>query len=49
MPNEQNLIPMDRRSKSEARELGRAGGKEKERGQTSGYASLLFFEKEVIT
>jgi len=27
MPNEQNLIPMDRRSKSEARELGREGGR----------------------
>lgn len=27
MPNEQNLIPMDRRSKSEVRELGRKGGK----------------------
>ena len=26
MPNERNLIPMDRRSQSEARELGRAGG-----------------------
>lgn len=26
MPNEQNLIPMDRRSKSEAREFGREGG-----------------------
>ena len=26
MPNEKNLIPMDRRSKSEARELGRNGG-----------------------
>lgn len=27
MPNEQNLIPMDRRSKEEARELGREGGR----------------------
>ena len=26
MPNEKNLIPMDKRSKSEARELGRNGG-----------------------
>ncbi len=26
MPNEENLIPMDQRSKSEARELGRKGG-----------------------
>ena len=26
MPNEKNLIPMDQRSKSEARELGRKGG-----------------------
>ena len=26
MPNEKNLIPMDPRSKSEARELGRNGG-----------------------
>jgi len=26
MPNEQNLIPMDQRSKEEAREYGRAGG-----------------------
>lgn len=26
MPNEKNLIPMDQRSKSEARELGRNGG-----------------------
>ena len=26
MPNERNLIPMDQRSKSEARELGRNGG-----------------------
>ena len=26
MPNEKNLIPMDKRSKSEARELGRKGG-----------------------
>ena len=26
MPNEKNLIPMDERSKSEARELGRNGG-----------------------
>lgn len=26
MPNEQNLIPMDQRSQSEARELGRKGG-----------------------
>lgn len=26
MPNEQNLIPMDQRSKSEARELGQKGG-----------------------
>lgn len=26
MPNEENLIPMDQRSKNEARELGRAGG-----------------------
>ncbi len=26
MPNEQNLIPMDQRSQSEAREFGRAGG-----------------------
>lgn len=26
MANEQNLIPMDQRSKSEARELGREGG-----------------------
>lgn len=26
MPNEQNLIPMDQRSQSEARELGREGG-----------------------
>ncbi|MGM9628351.1 MAG: hypothetical protein ACI3V4_09730 [Faecousia sp.] len=26
MPNEKNLIPMDRRSQSEARELGREGG-----------------------
>ena len=26
MPNEKNLIPMDRRSQSEARELGRNGG-----------------------
>lgn len=27
MPNEQNLIPMDQRSQSEVRELGRKGGK----------------------
>lgn len=27
MPNEQNLIPMDHRSQSEARELGREGGR----------------------
>lgn len=27
MPNEQNLIPMDQRSKSEAREFGREGGR----------------------
>ena len=27
MPNEQNLIPMDHRSQSEAREYGRAGGR----------------------
>lgn len=27
MPNEQNLIPMDQRSKDEARELGREGGR----------------------
>lgn len=27
MPNEQNLIPMDHRTKSEARELGREGGR----------------------
>ena len=27
MPNEQNLIPMDQRSKSEARKLGREGGR----------------------
>ena len=27
MPNEKNLIPMDQRSQSEARELGREGGK----------------------
>lgn len=26
MPNEQNLIPMDRRTEEEARELGRSGG-----------------------
>lgn len=26
MPNEKNLIPMDQRSQSEARELGRSGG-----------------------
>lgn len=26
MPNEKNLIPMDRRSESEARELGKKGG-----------------------
>ena len=26
MPNEQNLIPMDRRSQSEARDLGQKGG-----------------------
>ena len=26
MPNEENLIPMDRRSESEARELGKKGG-----------------------
>lgn len=26
MPNEKNLIPMDQRSESEARELGRKGG-----------------------
>ena len=26
MPNEKNLIPMDKRSKSEARELGQKGG-----------------------
>ena len=26
MPNEKNLIPMDQRSKEEARELGRKGG-----------------------
>lgn len=26
MPNERNLIPMDQRSQSEARELGRKGG-----------------------
>ena len=26
MPNEKNIIPMDQRSKSEARELGRNGG-----------------------
>jgi hypothetical protein len=26
MPNEKNLIPMDQRSQSEARELGKAGG-----------------------
>ena len=27
MPNEQNLIPMDQRSQSEARKLGREGGR----------------------
>ena len=27
MPNEQNLIPMDQRSQSEVRELGREGGR----------------------
>lgn len=27
MPNEHNLIPMDQRTKSEARELGREGGR----------------------
>ena len=27
MPNEKNLIPMDQRSKEEARELGREGGR----------------------
>lgn len=27
MPNEQNLVPMDQRSKEEARELGREGGR----------------------
>ena len=27
MPNEKNLIPMDQRSKDEARELGREGGR----------------------
>ena len=27
MPNEQNLIPMDQRSQSEAREYGREGGR----------------------
>ena len=27
MPNERNLIPMDQRSQSEARELGREGGR----------------------
>lgn len=27
MPNERNLIPMDQRTKSEARELGREGGR----------------------
>lgn len=27
MPNEQNLIPMDQRSQSEAREMGREGGR----------------------
>ena len=27
MPNEKNLIPMDQRSQSEARELGREGGR----------------------
>lgn len=27
MPNEQNLVPMDQRSKKEARELGREGGR----------------------
>ena len=27
MPNEQNLIPMEQRSQSEARELGREGGR----------------------
>ena len=27
MPNEQNLIPMDKRSQKEARELGREGGR----------------------
>lgn len=27
MPNEQNLIPMDQRSQSEAKELGREGGR----------------------
>ena len=27
MPNEKNLIPMDRRSQSEARDLGQKGGK----------------------
>ncbi len=26
MPNEENLIPMDKRSESEAREMGRKGG-----------------------
>ena len=26
MPNEKNLIPMDQRSKTEAREMGRSGG-----------------------
>ena len=27
MPNEQNLVPMDKRTKEEARELGREGGR----------------------
>lgn len=27
MPNEQNLVPMDQRTKEEARELGREGGR----------------------
>lgn len=56
MPNEQNLIPMDQRSKNEARELGREGGrasgvarrrKKKLREAAELYLSLPVVDKRV--
>lgn len=56
MPNEKNLIPMDQRSKNEARELGREGGrasgvarrrKKKLREAAELYLSLPVVDKRV--